>query len=106
MVTVEWSANARARLQEVYDYLFDVAGDRTARKITGKIQARTEILSANPRAGQREGMFDNDDRELRYLVERNYKIVYWIESEHISIMTVFDCRQNPERMKEEVAQKY
>ena len=28
-----------------------------------------------------------------------YKIIYWIEDNYIKIATVFDSRQNPEKMK-------
>ncbi len=105
MATVKWSTRADARLQEISDYLFDVAGNRTALKITRKIQTHTEKLSANPRMGQREGTFEDSGMEFRYLVEGNYKIIYWIEDDNITISTLFDCRQNPERMKEEVGRK-
>jgi hypothetical protein len=28
-----------------------------------------------------------------------YKIIYWIEDKYIKIATVFDIRQNPEKIK-------
>ncbi len=102
MVNVEWSTKASVRIREIYDYLFGVAGERTARKITGKIENHVKKLSANPRVGQREIMFEDSGMEFRYLVEGNYKIIYWIEDDNVTISTLFDCRQNPERMKEEV----
>jgi hypothetical protein len=37
--------------------------------------------------------------DFRYLVESNYKIIYWKEDEIITIASVFDCRQNPEKIK-------
>ena len=36
---------------------------------------------------------------FRYLVESNYKIIYWQENELITIASVFDCRQDPKKMK-------
>jgi plasmid stabilization system protein ParE len=103
MVTVEWSVRARGRVQDIYDYLFDKAGERIARKITGKIIARTGILSTNPLAGHIEPNVSVENDEYRYLVEGNYKIIYWLEDEVITISTIFDCRQDPEKMKAEVA---
>ena len=105
MVKVEWSILASTRIQEVYDYLFDVAGERTARKITGKIENHVKKLSANPRVGQKEVMLEGEKIEYRYLVEGNYKIIYRIEDDNVTISTLFDCRQNPERMKEEDGRK-
>jgi hypothetical protein len=33
------------------------------------------------------------------LIEGNYKIIYWIDNQNIKIAAVFDCRQNPAKMK-------
>jgi len=30
----------------------------------------------------------------------NYKVIYWIEEHLIKISAVFNCRQNPKKMKE------
>jgi len=37
------------------------------------------------------------NREYRYLVYKNYKIIYWINTakNRIDIIDVFDTRQNP-----------
>ncbi len=105
MVTIEWSVRARTRVQEVYDYLFDKAGERVARKITGRIYARADILLANPRAGQRESVLEDSGAEFRYLVEGNYKIIYWIEPDRVTISTVFDCRRDPQHIREDVGPK-
>lgn len=35
----------------------------------------------------------------------NYKILYWVEPKTVFIAAVFDCRQNPQKMKEEVSKK-
>jgi toxin ParE1/3/4 len=37
--------------------------------------------------------------EYRYLVEGNYKIIYWIETDFIKIAAVFDRRQNEKKIK-------
>ena len=100
-----WTERAKRRMREIFDYLDEAAGKRTARKIRGKIEARAAILAANPQAGQREELLAARPQEFRYLVEGNYKIIYRLDSDKAVISTVFDCRQNPEKMKEEVAEK-
>jgi hypothetical protein len=41
--------------------------------------------------------------EYRYLVVGNYKLVYYIDCETaIYIVAVFDCRQNPEKLKKSI----
>ena len=99
---VVWTKPSKKQLREIYNYLVQVAGDRIARKIRDKIQSRTTILAKNPLAGQREELLKGMGVDFRYLVEGNYKILYWSEYETVFIASVFDSRQNPEKMKEDV----
>ena len=99
---LEWSDNADKRLKEIFDYHKEVANLKTARKIIKQIYNRVTILANNPRAGQREELLKTRPQEFRYLVEGNYKIIYWLEPEKIIISTVFDCRQNPEKMLKDI----
>jgi len=45
---------------------------------------------------------DFSKKEFRYIVFKNYKIIYWIniKKNWIEISDVFDTRQNPIKMKE------
>lgn len=97
---VEWSEQAASSLEEIFGYHKEVAGLRVARKIATKITQRTQILSDNPFVGQREELLKDLSVEFRYLVEGNYKILYYTLSEKIVISLVFDCRQNPEKMRD------
>lgn len=99
---VEWSEQASSYLQKIFDYLKPVAGMRTASKVTGKIVKRTRILAENPLAGPCEELLRDASHEFRYLVEGNYKILYYVTLEKAVIASIFDCRQNPKKMLEEV----
>lgn len=101
MVTkVLWTKPAKERLREIYDYYKEKAGKRTAKKIRDEIYSSVAILSTNPKAGAREELLKNKAQEFRYLVEGNYKIVYWVETGKVMIATIFDCRRNPLKMQE------
>ena len=102
VMKVVWTEPAQARLREITDYLRREAGAKTARKIRDRIIARPRILAANPHAGQCEESLADMGEEFRYLVEGNYKILYWVEPECIFISTVFDCRRDPARLRDEV----
>jgi plasmid stabilization system protein ParE len=67
--------------------------------VEGIIDA-TIILEKNPKIGQKEELLSNRPQNFRYLVFKNYKIVYWINTtkNRIEIVHVFDCRQNPMKM--------
>jgi len=56
-------------------------------------------LQESPQIGRKEELLVDRKFEYRFLVVENYKIIYWIEDNYIKIATVFDCRQNPEKIK-------
>jgi plasmid stabilization system protein ParE len=92
---IVWLEPALQRVQEIFDYYKEVAGEGTAQKIVRELYTRPEILVQNPQSGTREPLLENRPEEFRYLVEGNYKIIYYIDGADVLISTVFDCRQNP-----------
>ena len=96
---VFWTDTARFQLEDIFTYYKDKANIRVARKLVKQIIDRTIQLEKNPDSGPKEPLLSNRKFEFRYLVEGNYKIIYWKQDNYIKIATVFDCRQNPEKMK-------
>jgi toxin ParE1/3/4 len=96
---VVWSALSENQLKEIFDYYSVEANPKTARKIIDKIIGRVSILENNPLAGAKEELLTDYPEDFRYLVESNYKIVYWRKEDMITIASVFDCRQNPVKIK-------
>jgi plasmid stabilization system protein ParE len=97
-ITVLWSDSAISDLQNIHDYYLSKANLKVARKIVNAIVNKSELLIDNPRIGQTEELLKHKKEEIRYLVEGNYKIVYLLEGEMAFIATIFDCRQNPEKL--------
>ncbi len=98
-VKIIWTETARMQLEDIFFYYKEKASLRTARKIVQKLVDRSLQLETNPESGQIEPLLKNRKFKYRYLVEGNYKIIYWIDASYISIASVFDCRQNPIKMK-------
>ena len=96
-VRVFWTDTARFQLEDIFDYYKNKASIRVARKLVKQIIDRTIQLEKNPNSGAKEPLLSGRQFEYRYLVEENYKIIYWIEGNYIKVATVFDCRQNPEK---------
>jgi len=95
---VLWTNTASEQLEDVFDY-FKVTSDLTvARKIVKGIVKKSTSLSKQPRKGQREPLLADRQKEYRYLVEGNYKIIYWVDLATVHIAAVFDTRQNPEKI--------
>jgi len=97
-----WTDNALNQLEDIFDYYKLATSLSTARKIVTSLVDKTVLLETTPRIGPREELLKDRKKKYRYLVEGNYKIIYWIEDtkKQINIAAIFDCRQNPTKMKE------
>lgn len=98
-IMIEWAEQSERQLKDIFDYYSFEVSPRIARKIVNKIFDRVTILESNPLAGQKEELLSDYPEDFRYLVESNYKIIYWKKENLITIASVFDCRQNPEKIK-------
>ena len=96
---VFWTDTAIEKLEDIFDYYKNKASIQVARSIVGTIVDSTINLERQPKIGQVEELLINRTNEYRYLVSGNYKIIYWIDEPYIKIATVFDCRQNPIKLK-------
>lgn len=96
-LVVFWSQFAEDKLKDIFDYYKVKAGLKTARKIIKEIIDLTYNLEKQPEIGPIEELLILRPEKFRYLVNTNYKIIYYInhESQRIVIANVFDVRQNP-----------
>ena len=100
-MTVIWTLPAKYLLKEIYLYYKHTASASVAKNLVKKIFETTRSLSSHPKMGTIEELLRNKKEEYRYLVKGNYKILYKITKEEIYVTDVFDCRQNPKKMKED-----
>jgi len=98
-IRIEWSELAEKQLKDIYGYFSLQASPRVANRIVKKIVESVEVLYTVPFSGQKEELLSRYAEDFRYLVEGNYKIIYWNYNELITIASVFDCRQNPDKLK-------
>ena len=94
-----WTETALNQLEGIFDFYSVIVDANTARKIVTNIVDKTIVLEKTPHIGQVEELLIKRKLEYRYLVEGNYKIIYWIEETEIKVASVFDCRQNPKKMQ-------
>lgn len=100
---VIWTQRATERLRAVFDYHHQIAGLRTARHIAQGITNDALRLSNHPNLGRVEENLSSDHRAIRSMVTRkHYKLLYQVVQQDIYIVSLFDCRQNPEKIWNEV----
>ncbi len=99
-IRIEWSELSERQLKDIFDYYASAASPRNAKKIVNRILERISILETNPFIGPKEELLVEYPEDFRYLVESNYKIIYWKKGNLITIASIYDCRQNPEKIKQ------
>lgn len=97
-IKIEWSELSERQLKDIFDYYSLEVSTGIAKKIINGIIDRVTILENNPLAGTKEELLNEYSEDFRYLVEGNYKIIYWKMENLIMIASVFDCRQNPNKI--------
>lgn len=76
-------------------------GIRVAKNLVSSIIKEPDQLIKNPQIGQVEELLQDRNTTYRYLVYKNYKIIYSVNQEQglLQIADVFDTRQNPPKLK-------
>ncbi len=94
---IYWTDFSQKELEKIYSLYRIKAGIRTAKKLVEGIYNETLKLKVQPLIGQTEELLKSRKQGFRYLVYKNYKIIYWINDaeNRIEISDVFDTRQNP-----------
>ena len=98
-MNIIWTHEALEETKLIYQYYKLKVSVRLAKNIKSKIFSSVKNLQKQVRKGQIEELLLHKKGEYRYLVAGNYKVIYKITEKEIYIMKVFDCRQNPEKLK-------
>jgi len=92
-----WTDFSKGELRLIFNYYKEKASLKIARKLVLELTHEVIKLQSQPYTGQKEELLIDKVQEFRYLVHRNYKIIYWVnmQKNRIEITDVFDTRQNP-----------
>jgi addiction module RelE/StbE family toxin len=91
---IEWSAQAKADLSNILEFFYFRNGSKTySRKLNSKLRKAIRILHKHALIG-----IQSDINNIRALVEGDYIIFYQLTEETIRIITIWDCRQNPDKL--------
>ena len=96
-----WSDQAENELDKIFEYYTESASIFVAKDILKEIIEEPNRLILSPEISQREEMLLDREIEYRYLICKNYKLIYSIDvkAKFIKIADVFDTRQNPSKIK-------
>ena len=97
ILKIIWSDFSEDKLDEIYEYHKNRASSRIAETLLkGIINAPNRLINA-PNIGQTEESLKHRKIDYRYIVHKNYKLIYSVDNikKSIKIVDVFDTRQNP-----------
>jgi len=80
-LAIYWLQFAEEKLKDIFDYYSVNASVNVARKIILGIIDKTIELDKNPQKGQVEELLKHRKQEFRFVLYKNYKIIYWINYE-------------------------
>ena len=98
---IVWTDFAIENLKSIFDYYVTKANRKVAHKIRKQILDSTKQLIKNPDSGQLEFYLERINLNHRYILIKNYKIIYRTIDNQIVISDIFDVRQNPIKMNDE-----
>lgn len=92
---IVWSSSAKFQLKTIFEYFnFRNKSKSYSLKLNRLIQTELKILLQQPTIGKKTSSIN-----IRGLLIENYCIFYEINKTHIIILSVWDTRQNPKRLK-------
>ncbi len=99
-INILWTQTALNNLEDIFEYHKFKASVAVARKLVKKLIKTTILLQNSPELGRKEEWLHHRKFEYRFIVEGNYKIIYWVENNYIKIAAVFDTRQHLGKIKD------
>lgn len=103
---VIWLTSAEEHLEEIYDFVAQ-KNPRAAVDIYNTLIEEADKLTTFPQIASLEPSLEKEAKSYRSLVvNKTYKIIYRIDSEAkaIIVVSVWDCRQDPGKLKKKVAE--
>ncbi len=96
-----WSAFAESQLDQIYEYYDKEVSSKVAKNLVKGIINEPKKLLKAIFIGQKEELLKERKIQYRFLVFKNYKLIYSVDEQNgfIKIADVFDTRQNPPKIK-------
>jgi len=87
---VHWTINAISHLTNIYEYI-GLNSPTYAKRTVDKITRRSEQIADQPYSGRKVPEYDVKD--IRELIEKQYRIIYRIKPDQIDVVAVIHGAQ-------------
>jgi len=90
-----WSSRAKIDQFEILDYYYKRNGNKVySQKLFKRFKKAIKLLNKHPEIG-----IQTDVKNIRNLIEGDDAIFYRLTLDTIEIITIWDCRQDPEKLE-------
>ena len=91
---ITWTARAQNDRRKIFEYWNNRnKSNLYSRKLNELIRQSLVLIAKYPRFGKR-----TDKKNVRLKVLKEYLIIYEVLPKEIIVLTIWDCRQNPENL--------
>lgn len=91
---IVWASNAKTQLLEILEYfIIRNKSNSYSIKLHKIFKSQIALLVTKPEIGKKSSI-DN----VRGLIIEDYIVFYEINDKHIVILSIWDCRQNPNKL--------
>lgn len=98
---LNWTEYSKNELWKIFLYHKAKSNLKTAKNRAEEISKQVLILEKYPFIGQKEELLSDREQEFHYFLHSNYKIISYVDLEInlVEIVDIFDCRQEPLKIK-------
>ncbi len=93
---LKWSLQARNDLKNIIDFISSNWSDKEVREFAKKLKKRINLIATFPAVFPKTLQKENIHRSV---LTKNITIFYLEQDETVNIISVFDVRQNPSKLK-------
>jgi plasmid stabilization system protein ParE len=102
-MNIKLSKQAEKHLDDIYNF-YRQKNEPAAINIYNYILDSIDRLANFPQMAAVDLLLSDMAQTYRSLVvKRMYKVIYYIEAENIHVAAVWDCRQNPDNLKDTIS---
>ena len=93
-----WTDTAKMSLKLIFNYHKKNTNSSVAHKIRRQIFNDVKLIATGLFLCTKEPLLSDFETEYRFLIFKNYKIIYFIDKDSVIISLIFDTRQNPQKL--------
>lgn len=90
---------AEQSLKLIFFFYQNEATEKVAQRVVDKILSKISLLEYYPERGKEEDLLKSLNQNHRFILEGDFKIIYFMKSDIVYITDIFNTKQNPAKIE-------